>query len=1239
MKRYKTLVGDSPDAILVEADGQLLYANAAAMKLFGAADFEALLGRGMADLASAEMRALACEHIRRAASGERFDVHESRIRRLDGVELAVEIRHSPINYGGHPATQTILRDLTPHIQAEQELQQLNTELRKSRTAALNLLQDAMTAREQAERAEAALRTAHDELEERVRQRTVELAQTVESLEEEVRQRVRAEKTVEAERQRFEIVLEMMPAYALLLRPDYTVAYANQTFRKWFGDDNGRKCYEFLFDRTEPCENCETYTVLKTGQSHSWEWIGPNGHNYDIYDYPFTDTDGSPLIMEIGLDVTAHKQAQEAVRLGEERYRSLATATTQVIWTTDPQGHVVDDMPSWRTFTGQAVEEILGWGWIQSLHPEDRERTAGVWNYSVEHKTLYETEYRIRRHDGEYRYMSVCGAPVLESDGSIREWIGTCTDITDRRQAEERIRFTNMLLELFTQETSRQDYLDQVVSYLQTWSNCQCVGIRLTDSEGYIPYASRIGFTDDFLATESHLSLKDDSCLCIRAITQTPETQDIPLMTSRGAFCCANAFQFIDNLSDDEKIRYRGTCLRHGFASLAVIPVRYRETILGAIHLADARANIIPLERVEFLEHIAMMIGEAVHRFDIEANLRDSEERYRDLVESSPEAICMIVDEAVVYVNPMAVKLMRAESTDAMIGRTMWEFIHPDSRDIAINSLNEISVDSRQVGPVEIKAICLDGSVFDAEVTATAVTHDGHAGILAMFRDITERKRQQQALQLSELRLLEAQRVGHLGNWEWDIVTDALWWSDEVYRIFGLSPQQFSASYEAFLTYIHPDDRNSVEQAVQSAVYEGNKYSMDHRIVRPDGIEGVVHEEGKVIYDANHKPIRMVGIVLDITDRIRAEEAVRQSEERFRLMAPASEDVFWMSTPGIGQMLYISPSYEKLWGKTRQSLYRNPQSFLEGVHPDDRAMLIEGLEAHAKGTWNFQYRVLQPDDTVRWVHDVGYPVRNEQGQLTMMAGMIRDITEQHNAEMEIIGKQKELRALTAQLQLAEEVERRRIAQDLHDSIGQILSFSGRELRGLASRTPEAISESLRQIAEQMDIAVNQARTLSFDLSPALLYDLGLEVAIEDLADRMSRERSLKCSFVTCPDPKPLTDDVKVLLYRSVRELMINAAKHAQAESINISCLRSSCEIYIKVEDNGRGFDVSVLKNRGTAGRGFGLFNLNERLSHIGGYLKIESSEGKGTTAILVAPLDVDQDDRKGMTNEYKDTIGR
>jgi signal transduction histidine kinase len=161
-----------------------------------------------------------------------------------------------------------------------------------------------------------LRQAHNELGIRVKERTAELDETVAELQKQVQYRIKAEETVKAERKRLENVLEMMPAYAVLLTPDYHVAYANRTFRDWFGDDNGRKCYEFLFNRTESCENCETYNVMKTGKSQFWEWTGPNGRNYDIYDYPFTDTDGSPLIMEIGVDVTAHKRARAEL----EKYR-------------------------------------------------------------------------------------------------------------------------------------------------------------------------------------------------------------------------------------------------------------------------------------------------------------------------------------------------------------------------------------------------------------------------------------------------------------------------------------------------------------------------------------------------------------------------------------------------------------------------------------------------------------------------------------------------------------------------------------------------------------------------------------------------------------------------------------------------------------------------------------------------------------------------------------------------------
>ena len=130
---------------------------------------------------------------------------------------------------------------------------------------------------------------------------------------------------------------------------------------------------------------------------------------------------------------------ESLRQSEERYRSLAIATAQIVWTKNPEGEVVEDMPKWRAFTGKSEEELRGWGWVDSLHPEDRERTRAVWSEAVRARSVYETEYRIRKSDGEYRHFAARGAPVLQADGSVREWVGTCTDITARKRAEEALR--------------------------------------------------------------------------------------------------------------------------------------------------------------------------------------------------------------------------------------------------------------------------------------------------------------------------------------------------------------------------------------------------------------------------------------------------------------------------------------------------------------------------------------------------------------------------------------------------------------------------------------------------------------------------------------------------------------------------------------------------------------------------------------------------------------------------------
>jgi len=186
-------------------------------------------------------------------------------------------------------------------------------------------------------AEIAVREAKEHLEVRVKERTAELEELSCKLEEEMDERQRAQKEVVAERQRFKDVLDNLPAYLVLLSPDYHVPFANRFFRERFGESKGRRCYEYLFQRTEPCETCQTYSVLKTGVPHHWEWTGPDGCIYDIHDYPFRDADGSQLIMEVGLDITERRKAeaelakhrQHLEELVQERTRELESANAQL----------------------------------------------------------------------------------------------------------------------------------------------------------------------------------------------------------------------------------------------------------------------------------------------------------------------------------------------------------------------------------------------------------------------------------------------------------------------------------------------------------------------------------------------------------------------------------------------------------------------------------------------------------------------------------------------------------------------------------------------------------------------------------------------------------------------------------------------------------------------------------------------------------------------------------------------
>lgn len=192
-----------------------------------------------------------------------------------------------------------------------------------------------------------------------------------------------------------------------------------------------------------------------------------------------------------------------------------------------------------------------------------------------------------------------------------------------KKPEVYIHLQNAFLEEFAKTTSRREYLDAVIGHLHRWIGCCCVGIRVLDAFGNIPYESYLGFSREFWESENHLSIQKDQCACVRVIAATPEPQDKAVMTPGGSFHCENTAQFVKRLSEREKGRFRGTCVRSGYLTVAIIPIRYRDEVLGAIHLADTREKGIPRPTVEVVETLMPLVGEALHRLNLEEELQRS----------------------------------------------------------------------------------------------------------------------------------------------------------------------------------------------------------------------------------------------------------------------------------------------------------------------------------------------------------------------------------------------------------------------------------------------------------------------------------------------------------------------------------------------------------------------------------------------------------------------------------------
>lgn len=375
-----------------------------------------------------------------------------------------------------------------------------------------------------------------------------------------------------------------------------------------------------------------------------------------------------------------------------------------------------------------------------------------------------------------------------------------------------------------------------------------------------------------------------------------------------------------------------------------------------------------------------------------------------------------------------------------------------------------------------------------------------------------------------------------------------------------------------------------------------------------------------VRDSQGNVVGIVGIGRDISERKQIEESLRESEALYQSLVDVLPQRIYRTDCGgrltFGNKAYLEElgiSLEQCLGKTAYDFF--PRELADKYTADDRYVIETGetfstVEGH---------RVPATGEML-YVQVVKAPVRDPEGKIIGVEGIFWDITEQKKAEEKLFVYQRQLQSLASELSLAEERLRRRIATEVHDHVGQNLAISKMKIESLLElRTGPEFSESLKEVRDLLMQTIKSTRSLTFELSPPVLYDLGFEAAVEWLI-RHTRERYGLCiEFRSNGRAKPLDSNLRVILFQAVRELLVNVAKHAHANNVKVSTRRVGDEIQVKVEDDGIGFEVFEKGSNDYETGGFGLFSIRERLGYVGGRLEVKSRPGYGTCITLAAPI--------------------
>jgi PAS domain S-box-containing protein len=596
-------------------------------------------------------------------------------------------------------------------------------------------------------------------------------------------------------------------------------------------------------------------------------------------------------------------------------------------------------------------------------------------------------------------------------------------------------------------------------------------------------------------------------------------------------------------------------------------------------------------------------------------VQQSEERARQLVRNAP--VAMIVSnretQEIELANERFIRLFGYKLEDIPDVNQWWPVAYPDpayrervKTEWAV-LLERVLDDPQRVERMEARVRCRDGISRDIEFHLSAF---GDA-YLVSFVDLTERKRSEQALRESEERLRLAAQAGRMYAFEWDAVTDKVAHSAESADVLGFSSQPGQGTGRAWFERICPQDRTSFVRLIGELHPDRATYQTSYRVMSPTGGFLWLEENGRALFDAQGKTVRVIGMVANVTERKAAEQALLESEERLRLASEAGRmyaydwdpvtDVLVRTTECkkiLGEDAALVTTLREVWSKFREADRQRITAAMSKLSPKNP-------------TTRVSYRSTRSDGSEVWLEQSVRALFDSSGKWIRLIGMVVDITKRKEAE-------QALATVSGKLIEAQEQERRRIARDLHDDVNQRLALLNIELQQLADRPPDT-QEELRKRADEL---CQRASEISSDVSALTreLYSpklelLGIIPAMRGFCDELASHQKVTVDFRHGDIPNRLPRDVSLCLFRVLQEALRNAVKHSGVQRFEAQLQAAPGAIQLTIRDEGTGFEPDEV-NRGS---GLGMVSMRERVGLVGGTIVIVSKPNGGTQIAVRIPL--------------------